>query len=47
MTSSRRREVASARAPDGTSRSRLDTDQTTNREEICQTDRPVSLNSTV
>ena len=47
MTNSRRRDVASAQAPDGTSSTMLDTDQMTNNDEICQTDRPVSLNSSV
>jgi len=40
-------EVASAQAPEGTSKTMLDTDQTTNNDEICQTDNPVSLNSSV
>jgi hypothetical protein len=39
--------VASAHAPDGTSNTRLDTDQMTNSDEICQTDSPVSLNRSV
>jgi len=46
-TNSRRRDVASAHAPDGTSSTRLDTDQMTNSDEICQTDSPVSLNKSV
>jgi hypothetical protein len=39
--------VASAHAPDGTSNPRLDTDQKRNSDEICHTDSPVSLNSSV
>lgn len=43
--SSSRRETASAQAPEGTSSTTPVIDQMANREEICQTDRPVSLNS--
>jgi hypothetical protein len=39
--------VTSAHAPEGTSSTRLDSDQITNSDEICQTDNPVSLNSSV
>jgi hypothetical protein len=44
-TSSSRRDTASAQTPDGTSRTRLLPDQMTNRDVICQTDRPVSAKS--
>ncbi|GGS05268.1 hypothetical protein GCM10010252_49930 [Streptomyces aureoverticillatus] len=43
--SRRRRETASARAPEGTSRAMPVRDQRAKRDEICVTDRPVSLNS--
>ena len=46
-TRSSRREVASAHAPEGTSNTRLAIDQMTNSDEICHTDNPVSLNSSV
>src|SRR5688500_18611813 len=43
--SSRRRETASAQAPDGTSSTRLLPDQMTNSDVICQTESPVSAKS--
>jgi hypothetical protein len=43
----RRREEASAHAPDGTSKAMLEIDQMTNSDEICHTDNPESLNSSV
>ncbi|MGY4279376.1 hypothetical protein ACVILE_005556 [Streptomyces sp. M18.1] len=44
-TSSSRRENASAQAPEGTSSRTPVSDHRANRDDICQTDRPVSLNS--
>ncbi len=43
--SSSRRETASAQAPEGTSSRTPVSDHRANREEICQSDRPVSANS--
>ena len=43
--SSNRRDTASAQMPEGTSSTRLLPDQMTNSEVICQTESPVSANS--